>query len=261
MIRTRRLVAPLVGLIVATAAVSAAVRAWRRRQREHARTEVTAPTSDAVLADRIRSELGTVEHRLDTPRVHVLVERGVALLHGEVPSDAAAAILVDRVREVAGVRDVVSFLHVGLLDGDSRPPDDDGGPSQAASRLVAAARGAGAGEVTAPLAARRVLMSFGATLPSPTRRRVSSHLSPDVAAWLAPVDAVLSTTGTVDELYEHVAAADVAPPAHVPWVVGAVLRELASLVPDDVDDVAANLPAELGHLWADARVQAAVKAH
>src|SRR5260370_21397609 len=40
--------------------------------------------SDGVLADRIRSTLGPIEHRLDVPRVHVLVADHVALLHADV---------------------------------------------------------------------------------------------------------------------------------------------------------------------------------
>src|ERR1700687_6230895 len=39
--------------------------------------------SDDVLADRIRSTLGPLEKRLDVPRVHVMVEDHVAVLHGE----------------------------------------------------------------------------------------------------------------------------------------------------------------------------------
>lgn len=249
--------APLVALVVATAAVTAAVAAWRRRPPPV--RVVPWPVRDGVLADRIRSELGALEHRLDIPRIHVMVERGVALLHGDVPSEAAANILEDGVRAVAGVRGVASHLHVGLVDGDTRPSSDEGGPSAAAKRLVAAARGAGAGEVTAPLAARRVLMSFAGTLPTATRRRVTSHLPPDVAGWLAPVDAVVSTIATVDELYRDVVGADVTPATRVPWVVAAVLRELAALMPDDVDVVAANLPLELGHLWADALVDSLTK--
>ena len=253
---TRRFFAPLVALLVTTAAVAAAVRTWRRHR--PVTPEAAPPVDDRVLADRIRSELGVVEHRLDTPRIHVEVERGVALLHGEVPSDAAAHLLIDRVLAVSGVRDVVSHLHVGLLDGDTRPSAGEGAGSQAAHRLVDAARSSGAGEVTAALAARRVLASFAATLPARARRRIGSHLPPDVAVWLTSGDGVVATTGTTEELYAHVAEAGVMPPAHVPWVVDGVLAELASLVPGDIDDVASALPVELGHLWSDAVVRSSV---
>ncbi|HVM53599.1 MAG TPA: BON domain-containing protein [Acidimicrobiales bacterium] len=249
MTRCRRSIAPLVALLVVTGGVAAAVRAWRRRQLDE--PVAVRPASDAVVADRIRSELGLVEHRLDIPRIHVMVERGVALLHGEVPTEDAAHVLEARVRAVAGVQDLVSHLHVGLLAGDTRPSADESRPSVAARRLTGAALAAGAGEVTAALAARRVLTAFAATLPMAARRRIRSHLPADVSSWL-PADDVVSTTGTVDELYGEVAAASVMPATHVPFVVEGVLRELASLVPDDAEDVAVNLPAELGHLWADA---------
>src|SRR5690606_13470179 len=45
---------------------------------------------DTVLGDRIRSTLGPLEKRLDVPRVHVMVEDHVALLHGEVGAEAEA---------------------------------------------------------------------------------------------------------------------------------------------------------------------------
>lgn len=176
MTRTRRFFAPLLALLVATAAVTAAVRAWRR--------------------------------------------------HQQVAPEPAA------------------------------PVSDEGTASGAARGLVAAARSSGAGEVTAALAARRVVGAFAATLPARTRQRLTSHLPPDVAAWLTTADAVVATTGTANELYAHVVSADVIPPTHVPWVVDAVLGELARLVPDDADEVSRELPTELGHLWSDALVRA-----
>lgn len=253
----KRYFASLVAVVVATAAVSAAVQAWRRQQQTSPRR---APRPrDEELADRIRSELGAVEHELDIPRIHVVVVRGVAVLHGEVPSDAAQAVLGRRVREVRGVRHVVSRLHVGLIAGDTRPSAGDELPSRAAVRLTIAARGAAAGEVTAELAARAVLRSFAALLPPPARRRIASHLSHDVVAWLQDLPVASPSIETVDELYADVLADGVIPAAHAPWVVGAVLRELASLLPDDAPDLVSELPTAIGHLWADAFVEAAAR--
>ena len=76
---------------------------------------------DDVLADRIRSEIGPLEHRLDIPRVHVTVHDHVAALHGEVDRPMKAAALEWAVRNVSGVKDVESHLHVGLAPGDTRP--------------------------------------------------------------------------------------------------------------------------------------------
>lgn len=77
--------------------------------------------TDDVLADRIRSELGGLEKRRDLPHVHVTVERHVALLHGDVPTAGDAEAIERAVSEVSGVAGVRSHLHVGLIDGDTRP--------------------------------------------------------------------------------------------------------------------------------------------
>lgn len=79
--------------------------------------------SDDVLADRIRSSLGPIEKRLDLPRIHVMVEKHVALLHGDVATPADADELVAAVERVPGVAGVESRLHVGLIPGDTRPSE------------------------------------------------------------------------------------------------------------------------------------------
>ena len=78
---------------------------------------------DDVLADRIRSSLGPIEKRLDLPRIHVMVEKHVVLLHGDVATTADADELVAAVERVPGVAGVESRLHVGLLPGDTRPSE------------------------------------------------------------------------------------------------------------------------------------------
>lgn len=92
---------------------------WYRCLRRHPDEHV----DDLVLADRIRSTLGPVEHALDQPRVHVSVYRHVASLHGDVANEYAADRLVAAVRAVSGVAAVRSHLHVGLLPGDGCPSD------------------------------------------------------------------------------------------------------------------------------------------
>jgi len=76
---------------------------------------------DDVLADRVRSMLGPVEKRLDLPRVHVMVDHHVVLLHGDVGSRADAVAIERATAAVPGVMGVRSCLHAGLLPGDSRP--------------------------------------------------------------------------------------------------------------------------------------------
>jgi hypothetical protein len=76
---------------------------------------------DDILADRIRSMLGPVEKRLDLPRVHVMVDHHVVLLHGDVGSRADAVAIEKAVMAVPGVMGVRSCMHIGLLPGDTRP--------------------------------------------------------------------------------------------------------------------------------------------
>jgi osmotically-inducible protein OsmY len=78
---------------------------------------------DAVLADRVRSQLGNLERRLDVPHVHVMVNDHVVTLHGDVSSEDDAKQIEGEVLDVSGVRGIQSFLHVGLIAGDSRPSE------------------------------------------------------------------------------------------------------------------------------------------
>ena len=88
-----------------------------------ARRRPDPDVDDRVLADRIRSALGPLEHDLDVPRVHVMVDDHVALLHGDVPNDAAAIRIERAVLHVSGVRGIESHLHSGLVPGDTRPSE------------------------------------------------------------------------------------------------------------------------------------------
>jgi osmotically-inducible protein OsmY len=78
---------------------------------------------DLVLADRIRSQLGGLEKERDLPRVHVMVEKHVALLHGDVGTQDDADAIERAVAGVSGVQGVESHLHVGLIRGDTRPSE------------------------------------------------------------------------------------------------------------------------------------------
>jgi hypothetical protein len=76
---------------------------------------------DLTLADRVRSQLGPLEKRLDVPHVHVMVEDHVVLLHGEVEWPHEAASIEEAARRVSGVRDVESHLRTGALPSNLRP--------------------------------------------------------------------------------------------------------------------------------------------
>jgi hypothetical protein len=77
--------------------------------------------SDDVLADRIRSRLGPLEKHLDVPRVHVMVEDHVAIIHGEVPDKREAHAMEHAIMRTSGVTGVESHLHAALAAGDTRP--------------------------------------------------------------------------------------------------------------------------------------------
>ncbi len=65
---------------------------------------------DATLADRIRSSLGPLEKQLKVPRIHVTVEHGVAILHGDITDTDTADQIVHAAEAIAGVRGVRSHL-------------------------------------------------------------------------------------------------------------------------------------------------------
>jgi len=98
-----------------------------------------------VLADRIRSTLGPLEARSALPHIHVLVEDDVALLHGDVATDAEADQIEAAVAAVSGVEGVESYLHIGLLPSDTRPSEGRRirPPSAAMQRLLAVTEAAG----------------------------------------------------------------------------------------------------------------------
>jgi len=74
---------------------------------------------DATLADRIRSSLGPLEKQLKVPRIHVTVEHGVAILHGDITDTDTADQIVHATEAIAGVRGVRSHL------GPSAGPQPD----------------------------------------------------------------------------------------------------------------------------------------
>jgi osmotically-inducible protein OsmY len=78
---------------------------------------------EVTLADRVRSQLGPLEKRLDVPRVLVTVEGTTVKLHGEVPSPEDARTLENAAREVRGVTALESHLAVGLSSGATRPSE------------------------------------------------------------------------------------------------------------------------------------------
>ena len=115
--------------------------------------------TDDVLTQRVRSALGPLEKQRDLPHVHVMVEEGIVVLHGEVPSEDDMSAIERRVMEVSGVRSVISYLHIGLTRGTTRPSTGravhTGQHSHQLEHLLQAAQSAGVPENRAAAAVPR----------------------------------------------------------------------------------------------------------
>ncbi len=209
---------------------------------------------DTVLADRVRSELGRLERRLDVPHVHVTVRRHVATLHGEVGSEADAAEIERRVLRVSGVWGVRSFLHTGLAPGDTPPSHGRmrERPSPLLAELLESARSCGLHDHRAMRAVHGVLATFAERVPASERRHLASHLPADVRAMFAPP----RTCGNghprirdIDEFLSAVSATSDVDAMSVAPLAEAVLGTLRERVPEEAGDVAAVLPEALRRWW------------
>ena len=220
---------------------------WYRASGRHPDPAV----GETVLADRVRSMLGPVEHRLDVPRVLVQAQGHEVLIHGDVDSEAHAAEIVGVVRGIPGVEQVTSHLHVGLFRGDSRPSEGTNhhGPSSALAGMLVAAKGGGAPPGGEEVAARSVLSAFTSLLPPGECRHVLGHLPADLRRLAEP--GVAGWTGhrprRVDDFSR--AALPTFPPERRAEIVESVIGALRDLVPEEAVDVAAVLPGELRQLW------------
>lgn len=211
--------------------------------------------SDAVLVQRVRSELGLVTRRLDLPHVHVTSLDGHVQLDGRVSCGLDVDTIVAATKEVAGVVDVNADLIIGLRPGDSRPSEGAAGQvSQARRELLGVVR---ALDVGCESDVERLL---GATLdrtlhllPPGERQHVVGHLPADVqklvgSPRLLPEERRLTTP---DDLFLAVADRTGRTVGTTEPVARAVLATLAELVPEEVHDVRAVLPAGLKDLWSN----------
>ncbi|HEX6311779.1 MAG TPA: DUF2267 domain-containing protein [Acidimicrobiia bacterium] len=205
--------------------------------------------ADDLLADRVRSTLGPLEHRLDIPRVHVMVQGGVVLLHGDVPDRRCADMIEAAVLRVPGVRGAASYLHIGLLASDTRP-SEGAQPSAAYRTFLEAARTAGATEGHERLAARVVLGTFLERVPENERDQVLGHLPRDARSLAEPVrHHGMSDLRRPAEIADALVRTGAADAVVTGYVVGAVLGALRALVPEEAADIAAVLPGPLRAEW------------
>jgi uncharacterized protein (DUF2267 family) len=208
--------------------------------------------ADDVLADRIRSALGPLEKRRDLPRVHVMVNGHVATLHGEVPTEEDADAVESFVAKVPGVKGVESYLHVGLIPGDTRPSEGRAAERSEAHRRLAesAARPAGVPAAEGARLARVVLGTFVSRIPEGERNHLLAHLPRDAQALAQPVRRRgVVDLRTEDQLVRSVAQAAGLAEDTARRVCESVLGALRELVPEEAADVAAVLPADLREMW------------
>lgn len=209
---------------------------------------------DTVLADRVRSSLGSLEKTLDLPRIHVMVEDHVVLLHGEVATPDEAAAIERAVAKVSGVVGVESYLHVGLGKGATRPSVGNAErPTSPAHRaLVDAALAAGAPGDAAPAVVRAILAGFADRIPHDERNHVAAHLPADVRHLFNPPSRSrqAAPARTIHGLVTRIAATTgELPRERAEAIIVAVVSTLRTLVPEEAGDVAAILPPELRSLW------------
>lgn len=208
--------------------------------------------ADDVLADRIRSSIGPIEKRLDIPRVHVSVIDHVVHLHGVVGTVGERAEIEQACERISGVRGIESYLHVGLGPGDTRPSEAawHPEPSRQLRQLLNAARGAGARPTGTWLAVRAVLSTFADRIPERERHHVFSHLPSDVVGLAsAPRRKGTAQPRTLSQLVELVQDISGLTIERATTVTEAVIGTLRTLIPEEVTDVAATLPADLREFW------------
>ena len=210
---------------------------------------------DDVLADRVRSSIGPLLKKLDLPHVNVLVNERVATLHGDVGRVQDGDKIEHAVMAVSGIDGVISHLHVGLIEGDTRPSTGRSAvqpPSPALQALLDTAISSGASEPR--IAVHAVLCRFLDRIPDDERDHVLGHLPEDVRNLVGPRHKGATTSGparirTMKELVDAVRDEEAIAPQFAEELTRRVVAVLHSIVADEADDVASVLPAELRELW------------
>lgn len=212
-----------------------------------------ADVGDDVLTERVRSHLGQTTKALDLPHARITVSRRVVLLHGEVGSYEDAKVIEKAAHDVDGVEGVLSYLHVGLQLGTTRPSESARvyTPSAALTKLLAAAESAGVRQSAAGAAVHAVLATFVGRLPKAAHEHLFGHLPRDVQVLATPPRrrGSLARLRRFDDFIGAVLVTDHVDPTVAAGVSRAVLRALCELVPEEADHIRATLPHELRELW------------
>jgi uncharacterized protein (DUF2267 family) len=185
-----------------------------------------------------------------------MVEHHVAILHGEVGTEADATAIERAVRNMSGVRGIESYLHIGLLRSDTRPSEGRAivPSSVARRRLIDAAREAARVDEEAALRlVRAVLAIFTERLPDQARRHLFANLPLDVRALAEPRhragDVGIDLREGRNFTVSVAAAVAMSDPAVGRRVCEAVLGALRQIVPLEAGDVAASMSSNVRALW------------
>lgn len=217
---------------------------WRGVRYAAAGRQPDPDVPDDVLADRVRTDLGPVLHRLDLPRVHVTVEHHTVTLHGDAGSLSDIRAIARAVAAVPGVQGVRSALHVGLLPGNSRPSwGRSAAPSTALRRLLDAADRGGVAADGRTAAVSAVLMALRSTLPQEDWRELRAHLPADVRSLVGLRHVQPRTAG--QDLVTAVAAVTGLSGPVAARTVRAVTAELVGLAPHSGTALRRAVPSDL----------------
>ena len=211
---------------------------------------------DGIIADRARSELGSLLKALDQTRMHLFVSDGIVTVHGDVSDHHVATAIEARLLQIAGVRGVRSHLHVGLLPGDTVPSvghRHERSPLRV--QLEKAVRNAGFwSEPEINRALSGVLGVFSRRLTQPARERFLAHLPSDVRQlaraprWL---EDNLTSVRREHDFAQTVALAVGTDTQRADTLVRHLLPPLRRHAPEDEPVIAAALPPELRAIWSE----------
>jgi uncharacterized protein (DUF2267 family) len=207
--------------------------------------------SDADLADVVRSRLGELIKHLDLPRLHVMCEGHVVLLHGDVDSDSHLVHILEVVAAMPEVVSVESYVHVGLIKSDVRPSQATTPSSKMFQLLHSAVRRTKIGEHAVDATIAGVLVALFDLVDAGEQRHLLSHLPNDVKALVEP--ALLRhqpvTVHTPPELEIAAAFQAGASLASAVTLLPAFIAILRHLVPEEDHDVQLVLNSAMRAYW------------
>jgi uncharacterized protein (DUF2267 family) len=216
----------------------------------------TPDVDDDVLEQRVRSTLGSLRRRYDLPPIEVsAVMDGSVVLDGYAPDLEQVRELEASLSEIPGVEMVISRIQVD--DAVLRPSQRrDPAASPLRRELLAAVRQLDVGdEEQVERLVAATLVALFSLLPDDPARHLRSHVPADVQMLIAPPIPIASDRKprTTYELVDEVSQLCGRSAGTSRQAIAAVFATLREMVPEEMDDVQAVLPAAIKPLWRGAR--------